>query len=422
MSSDGDQTVKDSRYVSQGNYTPRIVSYPVNIIKSTCVKKCWQELSNLHVCQTLKMHTGSIWCMKFSPDHQYLAAAGDEGIIYIWKVHKCDASQWELYPDQRVFDDEPYKIFTGHKSHVVDLSWSSSLFLLSASLDMTVRLWHISKPECLCIFQHSDMVTSVDFHPNEDSYFLTGCMDSKLRIWNIVEGKVVRWIQTPAIITAASFIPGGRLCSAGLVDGTVIFYYTDGLRYFTQIECRNHHGKDRNGRKVCGLSFMNSPAGNRVLVSTNDSRLRLIGMENFSVLHKYKGLTNRNAQLKATFSSDFEHIISPSDDGYFIYYIWRTADDLYKKSMMGNYADKSDSYEYFKATVENESLTTAIFASNKVIEMCRPGQYNIAAKAAREAIANNNSTQTPHSGFMIVTGSTNGTIQVFASFGEPKKI
>ena len=74
-----------------------------------------------------------------------------------------------------------------------------------------------------------------------------GCMDSKLRIWNILEGKVMRWIQAPSVITSASFCPGGmfpvafvfdgvgRLCSIGLVDGQVIFYYTDGLRYFTQV-------------------------------------------------------------------------------------------------------------------------------------------------------------------------------------------
>ena len=38
-------------------------------------------------------------------------------------------------------------------------------FLLSSSMDKTVRLWHISRRECLCTFQHVDFVTAIVFHP-----------------------------------------------------------------------------------------------------------------------------------------------------------------------------------------------------------------------------------------------------------------
>lgn len=38
-------------------------------------------------------------------------------------------------------------------------------FLLSSSMDKTVRLWHISRRECLCCFQHIDFVTAIAFHP-----------------------------------------------------------------------------------------------------------------------------------------------------------------------------------------------------------------------------------------------------------------
>ena len=32
-------------------------------------------------------------------------------------------------------------------------------------MDKTVRLWHISRRECLCTFQHIDFVTAIVFHP-----------------------------------------------------------------------------------------------------------------------------------------------------------------------------------------------------------------------------------------------------------------
>jgi WD40 repeat protein len=41
-----------------------------------------------------------------------------------------------------------------------------SNFLLSASMDKTVRLWHVTKAKCLSLYQHSDFVTAVAFHPN----------------------------------------------------------------------------------------------------------------------------------------------------------------------------------------------------------------------------------------------------------------
>ena len=54
-----------------------------------------------------------------------------------------------------------------------------------------------------------DMVTSVDFYPEEECYFLTGSMDKKLRMWSIPQGCVLKWVQAPSIITTVTFCPGG---------------------------------------------------------------------------------------------------------------------------------------------------------------------------------------------------------------------
>jgi WD40 repeat protein len=47
-------------------------------------------------------------------------------------------------------------------------------FLLSASLDKSVRLWHLSQPGCLRQFWHTDFVTSVQFHPLDAQRFVSG--------------------------------------------------------------------------------------------------------------------------------------------------------------------------------------------------------------------------------------------------------
>ncbi|CAM9361378.1 unnamed protein product, partial [Heterosigma akashiwo] len=154
-----------------------------------------------------------------------------------------------------LFLDVPIRRYAGHTADIIDVSWSRTDFLLSASIDKTVRLWHATREDCLHHFQHSDFVTGVDFHPTQEKLFVSGCFDKKVRLWNIPDGRVKEWIQAPEIVTAAKFGPDGATVVAGLYHGQIIFYQTDGMRYYTQVECRNRKGPLRNGRKVTGLAF-----------------------------------------------------------------------------------------------------------------------------------------------------------------------
>ena len=70
---------------------------------------------------------------------------------------------------------QPYRIYTGHEGVIVDIAWSQSEFILSASTDRTVCLWHLTSTECIAKFNHPDWLSSVDFHPEQDRYFVTGC-------------------------------------------------------------------------------------------------------------------------------------------------------------------------------------------------------------------------------------------------------
>jgi WD40 repeat protein len=128
------------------------------------------------------------------------------------------------------------------------------------------------------------------FHPIEDRYFVSGSFDKKLRIWNIPEHRVVEWAQTSAIITSATFSPNGNLCLAGLYNGQCVFYQTDGLKYHTQVDAKNRRGRNSKGKKVTGMQF--SPDGKTLLVTTNDSRIRLFDLDAFDMVAKFKGTEN----------------------------------------------------------------------------------------------------------------------------------
>ena len=246
---------------------------------------------------------------------------------------------------------KPIQRFTGHRRDVVALSWSHSGYLLSASLDKTARLWHPSRDICLSTFNHPDAITCVNFHPYHDRYFLTGGFDQKVRIWSIPNGRVEGFSQAPANISAATFDPKGDYILAGLFTGKVMIYSVDeemNMRYFTQTSCRNRNNK-KTDNKVTGLTFLRGLSEDKVddgthtpgksnhvvtnknatwnktksmmgfggrnkkkkeavkrkmLVTTNDSRLRLLGTDDFCVVRKYayKGNHNSFLQIKARFS------------------------------------------------------------------------------------------------------------------------
>jgi WD40 repeat protein len=80
-------------------------------------------------------------------------------------------------------------LLQGHSEDVLDLSWSAGGFLLTASLDKSVRLWHLSQPGCLRKYWHSDIVTGVQFHPGDAQRFVSGRE---------------KWSQPPAANTAAA--------------------------------------------------------------------------------------------------------------------------------------------------------------------------------------------------------------------------
>lgn len=186
-------------------------------------------------------------------------------------------------------------------------------------MDKTVRLWHVSRVECLCAFKHSDFVTSIQFHPRDDRFFLAGSLDSKLRLWSIPDKSVAFWNQLPDMITAVSFTPDGKFAIAGCLSGLCMFYETEGLKYQTQIHVKSAHGKNARGSKITGIQATNIPPGDptgdvKLLITSNDSRIRLYNFRDKGLDMKFKGNENTSSQIHARFSDDARYIICGSED------------------------------------------------------------------------------------------------------------
>ncbi|XP_062939384.1 WD repeat-containing protein 44 isoform X1 [Cynocephalus volans] len=356
------------------------------------------DFDQIKVVQDLSgEHMGAVWTMKFSHCGRLLASAGQDNVVRIWALKNAfdyfnnmrmkyntegrvspSPSQESLNssksdtdtgvcsgtdedPDDKnaPFRQRPFCKYKGHTADLLDLSWSKNYFLLSSSMDKTVRLWHISRRECLCCFQHIDFVTAIAFHPRDDRYFLSGSLDGKLRLWNIPDKKVALWNEVDGqtkLITAANFCQNGKYAVIGTYDGRCIFYDTEHLKYHTQIHVRSTRGRNKVGRKITGIEPL--PGENKILVTSNDSRIRLYDLRDLSLSMKYKGYVNSSSQIKASFSHDFTYLVSGSEDKYV--YIWSTYHDLSKFTSVRR--DRNDFWEGIKA--HNAVVTSAIFAPN----------------------------------------------------------
>uniref|UniRef100_A0A182T886 WD repeat-containing protein 44 n=1 Tax=Anopheles maculatus TaxID=74869 RepID=A0A182T886_9DIPT len=339
-------------------------------IKASSTNKGPYDFAKLQHVQDLSgEHTVAVWCMKFSSCGRLLATAGQDRVLCIWVLKdaypffQTMRTKYNAYqksspspseealntsfvtvckdesfttetsddPSPGPFMSRSFCTYTGHTSDLLDVSWSKNYFILSSSMDKTVRLWHISRRECLCCFQHIDFVTAIAFHPRDDRYFLSGSLDGKLRLWNIPEKKVALWNEVDGqtkLITAANFCANGKFAVVGTYDGRCIFYNTDQLKYHTQIHVRSTRGRNAIGRKISGIEPM--PGEDKILVTSNDSRIRLYDLRDLNLSCKYKGYLNSSSQIKASFSHDGKYIISGSENQCI--YIWKTHHEYTKLS------------------------------------------------------------------------------------------
>ncbi|EEH49562.2 uncharacterized protein PADG_05641 [Paracoccidioides brasiliensis Pb18] len=280
----------------------------------------------------------AIWTLEFSQDGKFLAAAGQDRKVRVWaviasredrKAHEIEEEAQDDKPFIRlrapVFKSQPVREYEGHTGSIVDLSWSKNNFLLSSSMDKTVRLWHITREECLCCFNHNDFVTSVQFHPQDDRFFLAGSLDTKLRLWSIPDKSVAFIATLPDMITSVAFTPDGKHSIAGCLNGVYLIYDTDGLKIQSQIHLKSARGRNSKGSKITGIGTIIQPPDDpngavKLLVTSNDSRIRLYNFRDRTLEAKFRGNENTSSQIRATFSSDGQFVICGSEDRKA--YIW----------------------------------------------------------------------------------------------------
>ena len=357
----------------------------LRIIPIKSKKKGKKYLKTLLELQHFFVDNSTIRVIKLSEDGKYLSIGLKNGKIKLYEIIGFDYTKFLLsYNKENIMEylnfvkEKAYKSLEGHKEDVIDLSWSPFYYylLLSSSVDGYVILWNVNleeqkaKIEC---FNHEKIVTSVSFSPTEKSIFITGCLDKIIRIWDISslldenDSKNINqkkfdinekynkdYFNIEEKITSLNYFPSGDGMAIGTHNGKLIIYELKGDKYFYKgsFSCKNRIGKNSFGKKITSIEFLNK---NYAIISSCDSRIRLLSMNDGKIIHKYKGYLNENSMIKSCIDYNYDIIITGSENGFV--YVW----DIYNPDNIKT----NTNYEYFRP-YSQEKIQCSLIVPEKI--------------------------------------------------------
>ncbi|WOL03515.1 WD repeat-containing protein 44-like [Canna indica] len=329
---------------NEGGISRKDVPSGYSELPKTVVKKIINdnsiEIREFRMTQEVNAHKDLIKTMKFSPCGMYLATGGEDGAVRVWKVREADTSHNCLIADgpcslldetekfklrlkdlncaSAVNSDEVLKLeevplheYFGHTNDILDLSWSRSNYLLSASKDKTVRMWKVGCDSCVKVFYHNDYVTCIQVNPDDDRYFISGSLDGKVRVWSVDENRVVNWIDTRNIITSICYYTNGKGFAVGTLSGKSRFYvYSDNNLQLDKELCL--WGKKKLvGKQITGLQFCPGDS-KKIMITSVDSKVRI--SDGSDIIETFGGSWKSKGHVVASFTADGRHIVSVDEN------------------------------------------------------------------------------------------------------------
>lgn len=156
----------------------------------------------------LRGHSGSVTAVDFSSDEKYVVSSSLDGTVRLWSLELSSL----------------LVSYTGHMLPVWDVSFAPEFgyYFASSGGDRTARLWATERSQPLRIFcGHQGDVDVVRWHPN-CHYIATGSSDSTVRLWDIRNGECVRILAGhQSSITSIAFSSDGVSLATGDAGGSL---------------------------------------------------------------------------------------------------------------------------------------------------------------------------------------------------------
>ncbi|KAF4603309.1 hypothetical protein EYR38_003722 [Pleurotus pulmonarius] len=163
-------------------------------IRPTCIpdSEIVPRPPRIEYLATLSRHSAAVNVVRFSPNGELIASAGDDGMIIIWAPSAHPAASTygsDLSPEELQLEKEHWKpriTFRCTTMQVYDLAWSpSGEYILAGSTDNAARVFAAADGKCVHeIAEHSHYVQGVAWDPLNE-YIATQSSDRSMHIYRI---------------------------------------------------------------------------------------------------------------------------------------------------------------------------------------------------------------------------------------------
>ncbi|EIN14469.1 WD40 repeat-like protein [Punctularia strigosozonata HHB-11173 SS5] len=141
---------------------------------------------------TLSRHSAAVNVVRFSPNGEYIASAGDDGMLIIWAPSSTPQTATygsDLTPEEQQYEKEYWKARVTVRCttmQVYDLAWSpTGEYIIAGSTDNCARVYSASDGKLLHeIAEHNHYVQGVAWDPLNE-YIATQSSDRSMHIYSI---------------------------------------------------------------------------------------------------------------------------------------------------------------------------------------------------------------------------------------------
>jgi WD40 repeat protein len=214
---------------------------------------------------TISGHTGPLSAVAFRRDGQYLASAGADQSVRLWRLDPGGVKEAQN--------------FKGHRDWVTALAFSKDgHFVASACVDKLVKLWEVTSKELPLESEHTGSVEAVAVSP-DGKLVASGATDRSVKLWNPETGAEVRTLHGHGkAVIALAFSPDGKTLVSGGEDRNLRLWEVATGKQLPFTE--EHKLNLENLINSCPLARV-SPDGKRLLlwVLGNDRYTTLAGFD-----------------------------------------------------------------------------------------------------------------------------------------------